>query len=80
MLKWTETPSGAFAVLSVYGVELARLEVGSGKWSVAGRTGSKEGTASSLAFGKQAAALALEEILATALVDVRSAQRFSQRP
>jgi hypothetical protein len=79
MLKWVETPTGAYAVLLVLGVELARLEVTSSSWRILAREGSlKEGCAGSMEFAKSACIIALEEILSTALVDVRSSQHASR--
>lgn len=76
MLKWIETTTGAYTLLVVYGIEIARLEVTPTKWAVMGRSGSKEGIAGSLDFAKQAAVLALEEVITTAMVDIRSARSY----
>lgn len=81
VLRWTETPVGAAATLVVDGVEIARLEVTLTTWAVRGREGTfKSGTAGSKDFAKVAAVSALEELLSTALVEVRSAMQLSKRP
>jgi hypothetical protein len=81
MLKWNQTVSGAWAVLVVLDVELARLEVTARGWTMLAREGtSRTGPATSIEVAKASAVAALEELLTTALVDVRSAQHLSRPP
>jgi hypothetical protein len=80
-LAWVETIGGAWAVLVVFEVEVARLEVTASSWKVTGREGTaKSGSAGSIEAAKRATVVALEELLTIALVDVRSTMHFSKRP